>query len=405
MWNRFIQYLQCPQCAGPLDLHPFRESRENISEELLNLAQSRNISHEELSHWVDSGALQCHTCEVTFPVWHGLPILLPYTTSAHEHFSADSEKELKSLKHNYPFPQQEPVTGERFVLTSFSKEWIEYDFDGVIWTANYDDYRKTFLREVGYTEGERAAAYLEVGCGIGITASIAQQAFGGDVLGVDLSMAAMKACGHWKANPFMQFVQASAFYLPVRKATFDIVYSRGALHHTYSTKEAFRHVAERCKPGGRTYLWVYGSASIRQNLFRKSAFATEALFRPLLSKNPCSPASTACLTAFASAYIGFNSLRRLRNPHMQQYTFRRAMHAARDRFTPQFAHRHEPQEVESWFRETGFDDVTLLDWREMPTAEQENFERNIGVLARKHIGDKVSRQDNPQVLAGARTLA
>ena len=75
MWSRFMKYLQCPQCAGSLDLYPFRESRENISEELLNLAHARKISTEELSHWVDSGALQCHTCEVTFPIWHGLPIL------------------------------------------------------------------------------------------------------------------------------------------------------------------------------------------------------------------------------------------------------------------------------------------------------------------------------------------
>jgi len=378
--------LQCPECSGLLELHPFGTSTESISEEFLQLARSRGISSHDLSQWIENGVLQCHACEVTFPIWHGLPILLPYTTTAHQHFRAESEKEMGQLKQVYPFPNREPVSGERFVLDSFSKEWLEYDFDGVIWTASYDDYRETFLREVGYTEGETAESYLEVGCGIGITASIAQQTFGGDALGIDLSLAAMKACGHWRANPFMQFVQASAFYLPVRKARFDLVYSRGALHHTYSTKEAFSCVAERCKPGGRTYLWVYGSESINQNLFRKSAYATEAVFRPILSKDPCSLTSTVCLSAFASAYVGFNSLRRLRNPHMQHYTFRRAMHAARDRFTPQFAHRHESQEVEGWFRQTGFDDVASLDWKQMPAAEQENFKRNIGILGWRKQG-------------------
>ena len=385
MWNRFLKYLQCPQCDATLHLHAFQQSRQDVSQENITAARARGISVDELANWVENGVLQCETCKVTFPIWHGLPILLPYSTPAHQSFVGEFGQALSKMERTYPLAGKQPVPGERFVLNSFSKEWLEYDFDGVIWTANYDDYRQTFLREVGHTDDEKVDSYLEIGCGIGITTSIAQQAFGGDALGVDLSLAAMKASGHWKSNPFMQFIQASAFYLPVRKGAFDVVYSRGALHHTYSTEEAFKRVAERCKPGGRTYLWVYGSASINQNLFRRSAYATELLFRPMLSKDPCSPASTACLAAFASAYIGFNSLRRLRNPRMQQYTFRRAMHAARDRFTPQFAHRHKPQEVEGWFRETGFDDVTLLDWKQMPVAEQENFERNIGVLGRKHV--------------------
>lgn len=382
MWNRIVDRLSCPLCSSPLELAAFRESLEQLSPEHLALAAGRGIAEEPLRIWTEAGLLLCHACALWFPVWRGLPVLLPYTTQAHREFSTEFAAELADFKLQYHFPSQEPPRGERLVLGSFSKEWLEYDFDGVIWTANYEDYEQTFLREAGFSPEDKGLSYLEVGCGIGITASIAQKAFQADAIGVDLSLAALKATQHWRSNPFLHFVEASAFYLPVREKSFDVVYSRGALHHTFSTEQAFKRVAARCRPGGRTYLWVYGTASINQNLFRRFAYGLEKTFRPLLSRHPDSAPTTACLAGLSFGYVAFNGLRRMRNPDMQPYTFRRAMHAARDRFTPEFAHRHEPGEVMRWFKEAGFNAVELLDWRSMPAAEQENFERNVGVRGR-----------------------
>ena len=397
MWNRVVERLSCPLCSQPLELRSFRESSEALSPEHLALGSSRGIAQPALQSWTEAGLLLCRACATWFPVWRGLPVLLPYATQAHREFSAEFERELAGQKPQYKFPAQEPPQGERFVLRSFSKEWLEYNFDGVIWTANYEDYEQTFLREVGFVPEDRGSTYLEVGCGIGITASIAQKAFQSDAIGVDLSLAALKATQHWRSNPFLHFVEGSAFYLPVKQKAFDVVYSRGALHHTFSTEEAFKNVAARCRPGGKAYLWVYGTASIQQNSFRRSAYALEKVFRPVLSKHSDTMVATACLAGFSCGYVAFNAVRRLRNPSMQPYTFRRAMHAARDRFTPQFAHRHEPGEVVRWFREAGFEPVEVVDWHIMPLAEQENFERNVGVRGKRPAAAKAQRASTAEI--------
>ena len=383
MWSRIVDRLSCPACSQRLELAPLRESLESVSREHLALAAERGIPESSLKVWTEAGLLLCHSCATWFPIWRGLPVLLPYQTPSHREFAAEFANELAKFKPRYNFASQDPRPGERFVLSSFSKEWLEYDFDGIIWTANYEDYEQTFLREIESSPDDAGLSYLEVGCGIGITTSIAQKTFRADAIGVDLSLAALKATQHWRSNPFLHFVEGSAFYLPLRKNTFDVVYSRGALHHTSSTEEAFKHVAARCRSGGRTYLWVYGTASINQNFFRRFAYSLEKAFRPMLSRHANSFFATACLAGLSCGYVAFNGLRRLRNPDMQPYNFRRAMHAARDRFTPEFAHRHEPQEVVRWFHEAGFDPVEPLDWHMMPRAEQENFERNVGVIGWK----------------------
>jgi hypothetical protein len=77
--------------------------------------------------------------------------------------------------------------------------------------------------------------------------------------------------------------------------------------------------------------------------------------------------------------MGFNALRRKRNPEIQPLTLTRGIHAARDRFTPQFAHRHGVEEVSEWFRRAGFEQTQVVDWRSMPAADHDDYRRNVGV--------------------------
>jgi hypothetical protein len=78
----------------------------------------------------------------------------------------------------------------------------------------------------------------------------------------------------------------------------------------------------------------------------------------------------------------FNGARRALNPSIQPLNLSRGVHAARDRFTPKFAHRHPVDEVAGWFRRAGFDSPEVLDWRVMPTADHDDYRRNVGVRAR-----------------------
>ena len=270
-------------------------------------------------------------------------------------------------------------------MQSFSTEWLDYDYDGVIWEMDYGDHERRFMAELGrYAPSGRkdSVRFLELGCGLGITTVMAQKNFGGDAVGVDLSLAAWRAAACNRSNPFLHFVQASVFALPFAPGTFDTVYSRGVLHHTFSTEKAFRALAPMCRQGGSLYVWVYGPKSINDNLFRRAIYILELAMRFILNRSPAW-VSRIALAPFAIGYIVFNRLRRLKNPHIQPYHYGRALHAARDRFTPEFAHRQEAGQVSRWFRDAGFVDLEVVDWRTMPDADHDDYRRNVGVRARR----------------------
>jgi SAM-dependent methyltransferase len=284
------------------------------------------------------------------------------------------------------------MPGEQQVLESFSKEWLEYSYDGVLWTSTYEDQEAALRHEIRASivqniadAPSRRVSFLEVGCGLGIITQLAHNNWRFDAVGVDLSYAAFRAAEHYRANPFLHFVQASAFYLPFATRSFDVVYSRGVLHHTYSTRKALQNVAEYCRPGGGFFVWLYGPGSTGANLFRRGAYLLETAVRPILSRRSSSPFATALLKVLSIAYVGVNRFQRWRNPEVEPYTFNRALHAARDRFTPRFAHRQSAEEVAGWFRETGFDQVSSVDWRLIPASLQENYRRNVGLWARKSL--------------------
>ena len=193
----------------------------------------------------------------------------------------------------------------------------------------------------------------------------------------------MRAAQHYRGNPFLHFVQGSVFYLPFAEGSFDTIYSRGVLHHTYSTQKAFASLTRYAKPGGATYLWVYGPKSINDNLLRRGLHTVEKAVRKLLSGRDSGPLANVILCPLAAAYVVFNHGRRLTDPTIRAYNFQRALHAARDRFTPEFAHRHSSDEVLGWFREAGYVQLEVVDWRAMPTADHDDYRRNTGVRGRK----------------------
>jgi len=310
----------------------------------------------------------------------GLPVLLPYSTPFHLEFSNAYQREMSQLPITYKFPNQQPAPSERFVLNSFSKEWLHYDYDGVIWELSYEELDNRFRKELDVPPNARAGLdFLEIGCGLGITTCLAYTNYKADAVGIDLSLAALRAATHYRTNPFLHFVEASVFHLPFSSESFDILYSRGVLHHTYSTQAAFKAVAQCARPLGCLYLWVYGKGSIRETPFRRMAYAAEVFTRPFLSRSPDSWFARIFLSCLGVGYLAYNSVHRLWNPETQPLNFRRAVHAARDRFTPHYAHRHATSEVVSWFQQAGFSQIQVLDWRNMPSAEREDFRRNVGV--------------------------
>jgi SAM-dependent methyltransferase/uncharacterized protein YbaR (Trm112 family) len=368
MWPKILNLLRCPCC------------RQQVTATAFEPQAAVDTSSDV---WIDSGLLSCASCKTWFPVIRGVPVLLPYSTSAHEQFAREHGERIATSAPAHKAPRGTPPRGEELVMQSFSVEWLEYDFDGVIWEMDYGDHERRFLKEIeGYAHEGGPARFLEIGCGLGITTAMAQTNFGGEAVGVDLSLAAWRAAATHRNNPNLHFVQASVFALPFETASFDTIYTRGVLHHTYSTRAAYKSLAPLCRPGGSLYVWVYGPKSINDNLFRRSVYGVEVVMRFILNRSPSWLAHIA-LAPFALSYVAFNRARRSRNPRIQPYNYTRALHAARDRFTPEFAHRHDAEEVQEWFRESGYTDVQVVDWRTMPSADHDDYRRNTGVRGRR----------------------
>jgi SAM-dependent methyltransferase/uncharacterized protein YbaR (Trm112 family) len=384
MWSRVVQWLACPTCHSTLHLRSFDEHRVEIAPEHEEHARERGLMDIDFNRYVDAGALLCDQCHTLHPIIHGLPILIPYTTPAHREFASAFSERLDEIV-GYAFPSKTPVSGEQFVMKSFSSEWINYRYDGVIWDLSYEDHEKRFLAEIGEAalREARGGIFVEIGCGLGLTTSFAAKNLQCDALGVDLSLAVLRATREFMPNPFLHFVQGSAFYLPLRESLATLMYSHGVLHHTYSTAAAVESVAMHCDSNGWFYLWLYGSGSRKGSIARRVAFWLEERVRPAIARNLESFSARAVLATMSYAYLLVNAYHRLRDPTVEKYTYANALHAARDRFTPLYAHRHDFGEVAGWFEKLGFRNVEKVDWKEMPTSNQANYRRNTGVRGKR----------------------
>lgn len=383
MWKRIVDMLRCPSCQGKLDLIPLEEHTVRLHRKDFAKAETLGIYCNKLNEYVDTGLLLSVDCKHWYPILYGLPVLLPYETSITREFLGKYKSGIHNYASGYSSPKERPKPGERAVLRSFSREWMEYDYDGVIWGSSYEDREKTFLTEVGFGPGElRGVRFLEIGCGLGITTSCAVDNYAGDGVGIDLSLAALRATRHFANNPFLHFIQASLFHIPLRRNHFDLLYSHGVLHHTHSTQEALKAVSGYIRCGGWIYIWVYGTGTQTNSWDRRLGHCAEVVIRPLISRAPAAIA-TALLVPIALGYILLNRMFKATGRSVMGYNFKRALHAARDRFSPRFAFRQNFDEVERWLEELGFEKIQKLDWRTVSPLEQELFRGATAVRAQQ----------------------
>ena len=65
-----------------------------------------------------------------------------------------------------------------------------------------------------------------------------------------------------------------------------------------------------------------------------------------------------------------------------------ALHAARDRLTPPFAHRHTYEEVAEWFVSEGYEDLELLRDETAPEGVPETYAINVGIRGFRVLGGR-----------------
>jgi len=390
MWKRFVQQLRCPVSGEVLTLIPFRETDALISDPIAASAETAGYcaSQRDFCRRVDAGVLLAPSAGLLYPITRGVPLMLPYETAMHPRFAREYRAELAKLGPRYRFPSCCPRPGEHAILRSFNRASTVTKHNGATVDVQ-EDYDRRLAAELGLrATPEPPCTLLEVGCGDGLTTAKARRYLKAEAVGVDLSYAVIAAAQRFRNNPLLHFVQASAFHLPFEPPAFDVIYSRGALHHTYSTRDALLAVAKQCRPGGRFYLWVYGPGSINGSPLQRIAYMAESALRPILSRAP-GVIGTALLAPIALGHVGMSRLRRRMNGNGPPFTFNRALDSARDRFTPRYAHRQHASQVVEWFREAGFESIEVVDWKDIPDADQDDFRRNTGVRGDRPLAGQV----------------
>jgi uncharacterized protein YbaR (Trm112 family)/SAM-dependent methyltransferase len=337
MKRRLVDLLRCPIHGTPLELVAWKEEGGEVLTGLL-------VNREH---------------EIAYPIHEGVPRMLVFRTGVAETFRLRHAERLAREFPRLQLPARPSMPGEQDVLRTFSTEWVRYQWDDrSYWNLTPEAWFRS-LRFMLDLERQpiRGKTVLEVGIGVGGVADYNARVEGAEVVGMDLGYAVDAAFRQFGRNPGLHIVQASLFAPPFPVDAFDLVYSFGVLHHSFSTRQAFESVAPLPRRGGRLYVWVYHPGNETRTLGRRVIMVLERILRPLAWRLP-EAAQNVLLAPLALLYVLHQAVRAARSGGEQvRYGWREAMHAARDRFTPRFVHRHTEEEVGTWFRESGYEQV------------------------------------------------
>lgn len=384
MRPRLLQWLVCPLCKGRLDLHEAESSDRTVCEDELNVLNRIHpfVEAHEVCCDVVTGAVCCGSCKVYYPIVNSVPRMLTFSTGVARDFAKRFGNWIAGNLVGYDLPDNPSNPGESLVLRNFSTEWLNYKWNDVTyWDMSPQKVLACKRYELGIPKHSLSKKLaLEVGIGIGGTANMLSESQKCEIVGIDLGYSVDRAEALFKSNPLLHIVQASVFAPPFRPASFDCVYSHGVLHHTHDTRKAFDAIAGLPNVGGMLYVWLYSHHQERETPLRRLLMLVEKLVRSPLSKMP-SRLQTAFLTPIVPLYVLYHNF--YRRPRLgagtPSYGWNEALHAARDRLTPPFAHRHSYEEVANWFSESGFKGLEFLRDEKPPQGVSDAYAINVGI--------------------------
>jgi SAM-dependent methyltransferase len=308
MKRDLLELLCCPDCKGDLRLNEVTPAAAEV----------------------ESGALDCPACDVSFPIVRGVP----------------------------RFVDSDQYAG------SFSYEWNRWDTVQLDAVNGSRESEETFAEKTAFQPHElRGRLMLDVGCGAGRFLDVASR-WGARVVGVDLSFAVEAAQRNVGSRPDVSVIQADVFRLPFRDETFDAIFSIGVLHHSRDTRLAFLQLPRLLKRGGDIAVWLY---YYQDWLYSRASDFWRAVWRPF----PTWVVYAWCwllVTLFSERWATDNA------PGVRHGYLRRllpvSLHADRkwrlldtfDWYTPRFQDKTcSPARVLRWCEEGGIRDVRVLD--------------------------------------------
>jgi SAM-dependent methyltransferase len=334
-----LRLLACPDCRKPLELRAAQTGRNSIQE----------------------GALRCTACGKDFPIRQGIPRFVPNAAYAN----------------------------------SFSFEWQRWRKTQFDTDADRPSLR-TFIASTGRQPDEMAGkTVLDAGCGAGRYMDLMARA-GAQVVGIDLSGAVEVAQENLGRYANCHFVQGDLMHPPFRADAFDFIYSIGVLHHTPDTRTAFRALVPLVKPRGEFAVWVYALRRLseaferfpdrvnevlgvdsnfmihpsRQAVVRRFSRtmdwvmeASNQLQRAVTVRLPARWLYALCHVAIPLYYLYklpvFYPLRLFTKIAVHPDPEWRVLDTF-DWYSPKYQWKHTYSQVENWFREAGFRNITVL---------------------------------------------
>jgi len=332
-----LEILCCPKCHETLHLQT-----SSVDEARETARHSPNADADSLR------ILQCE-CGAKYPIVDGVPRLVEdcQVSPSAEPEAQDGTGTSANRKDDFDS-----------IRRSFSREWQAFDYEtDKTWGWTLEERKAVFLGDVGFDPRDlNGKRLLDAGCGNG-TLTAVLSSFGMEVVGLDLNEGLGLANARKRelvpaSADRVNFVQGNLFNPPLRERSFDLIYCSGVIHHTPSSKETFKKLVPLVKTGGRLYIWVYGYRALPVRMFAgagrslKRIMSLESVMRVCRVVSPFFKVSTEFLDA--TGLVKF-----------RKRTCREITLDLFDMWAPRFNHWHKESEVQSWFREMGFTNITI----------------------------------------------
>ena len=199
MRETLLNIVACPYCQSSLDVSIRLKNKFGIEE----------------------GSLFCSQCSRSYPIKEGIPRFVS------ENMGSTQER--------------------------FSFEWMRYP-------GSLPEDEEIFLDETQLDPSAWKDRWvLDAGCGMGRYTRVAHS-LGANVVALDLGGALIRLKDLANDSGRLHLVQGDLLHLPLKKESFDIIYSVGVIHHTPSPRNCVKELTQRLKPSGKLTLWVYGTA-------------------------------------------------------------------------------------------------------------------------------------------------
>ena len=353
MRRNIIKLLKCPIDGQELELVIFNsESFGEVKDSFLR---------------VKNGLLLNQRLKIMYPIFSYVPILLRFTTQLHNKFY---EQFLTSLKEygQFVYADLPCEKGEDFIQRTFTDEWNLTQNDDLSFLRDDEDLvnlnKHVWLKWI--TPSTQIERLLNVGCGIGKeTIGLQKATAAKEIFAFDLNLAVLEAGERYKEIANMDFFICSLFHPPFSQHSFDLVYSQGVIHHTFSTVKAFNSISRYVAKGKYLFIWVY---ALEDHLYFKNKrfdnityfakyylsrcfFASEILIRPWLSRSPGVLRDFVIFIMSVFLHPVFKS----RVLHKDKWKLNNTQHGLRDQYTPMYAYRHSINEVVEWFEDNSFE--------------------------------------------------